>query len=92
MPDDWDAPFTIRLRIIDADGAELFAGETSTAKHEAHAARARRVGRARQPGAAGLGAADRAQGSCRRDEYTLEPGHVVEIEIDGIGILVNIVA
>jgi 2-dehydro-3-deoxy-D-arabinonate dehydratase len=25
-------------------------------------------------------------------EYTLEPGHVVEIEIDGIGILTNTVA
>ena len=25
------------------------------------------------------------------DEYTLEPGHVVEIEIDGIGVLVNTV-
>jgi len=26
------------------------------------------------------------------DEYTLEPGHVVAIEIDGIGVLVNTVA
>ena len=26
------------------------------------------------------------------DEYTLEPGHVVEIEIEGIGVLVNTVA
>ena len=26
------------------------------------------------------------------DEYTLEPGHVVEITIDGIGVLVNTVA
>ncbi len=32
VPDDWDAPFPIRLRITDADGAELFAGETSTAR------------------------------------------------------------
>ena len=30
MPDDWDAPWSIRLRITDADGTELFAGETST--------------------------------------------------------------
>ena len=65
VPDDWDAPFTIRLRITDADGAELFAGETSTATHEAHAARARRVGRARQPGPARLRAADRHRASCR---------------------------
>ena len=26
------------------------------------------------------------------DEYTLEPGHTVEIEIDGIGVLSNTVA
>ena len=26
------------------------------------------------------------------DEYTLEPGHTVEIEIEGIGALVNTVA
>ena len=32
VPDDWDAPFPIRLRITDAAGAELFAGETSTAR------------------------------------------------------------
>src|SRR5437868_9297617 len=32
VPDDWDEPFEIRLRITAADGAELFAGETSTAR------------------------------------------------------------
>src|SRR5207302_6070535 len=32
VPDDWDAPFPIRLRISDAAGKELFAGETSTAR------------------------------------------------------------
>ena len=32
VPDDWDAPFAIRMRITDASGAELFAGETSTAR------------------------------------------------------------
>ena len=26
------------------------------------------------------------------DAYTLEPGHIVEIEIEGIGVLVNTVA
>ncbi len=26
------------------------------------------------------------------DEYTLQPGHVVQIEIEGIGILVNTVS
>ena len=32
VPDDWDAPFPIRMRILDAEGGELFAGETSTAR------------------------------------------------------------
>ena len=32
VPDDWDEPFAIILRITGADGAELFAGETSTAR------------------------------------------------------------
>src|SRR5207302_2741384 len=32
VPDDWDAAFPIRLRISDAAGRELFAGETSTAR------------------------------------------------------------
>lgn len=30
VPDDWDEPLSIRLRIIDVEGRELFAGETST--------------------------------------------------------------
>ncbi len=49
VPDDWDAAFTIRLRISDAAGAELFAGETSTARMKRTPARARRLGDARQP-------------------------------------------
>ena len=32
VPDDWDAPLAIRMRIVDAAGAEVFAGETSTAR------------------------------------------------------------
>src|SRR5256714_14653933 len=32
VPDDWEAAFPIRLRISDAAGRELFAGETSTAR------------------------------------------------------------
>jgi 2-dehydro-3-deoxy-D-arabinonate dehydratase len=31
VPDDWEAPLEIRMRIVDASGRELFAGETSTA-------------------------------------------------------------
>ena len=32
VPDDWEAPLEIRMRILDATGGELFAGETSTAR------------------------------------------------------------
>ena len=31
VPDDWGAPLEIRMRITGPDGAELFAGETSSA-------------------------------------------------------------
>jgi 2-dehydro-3-deoxy-D-arabinonate dehydratase len=91
VPDDWDAPFPIRLRITDGDGGQLFAGETSTAKM-------RRTPRELAdwvmrdnpvpPGSVLL----TGTGLVPPDEYTLEPGHVVEIEIDGIGILTNTVA
>jgi 2-dehydro-3-deoxy-D-arabinonate dehydratase len=90
-PEDWEAPFPIRLRITDAAGTELFAGETSTAKMK----RAPRelvewVVRDNPipPGSVLL----TGTGVVPPDEYTLEPGHVVSIEIDGIGVLVNTVA
>jgi 2-dehydro-3-deoxy-D-arabinonate dehydratase len=91
VPDDWDAPFTIRLRITGDDGAALFAGETSTAKmkralHEL-AAWAMRD----NPIPAGSVLLT-GTGLVPPDDYTLAPGHVVEIEIDGIGILRNTVA
>ena len=91
MPDDWDAPFTIRLRITGSDGAELFAGETSTAKMKRSplelvdwVLRDNPV----PPGSVLL----TGTGLVPADEYTLAPGHVVAIEIDGIGVLRNTVA
>ena len=59
VPDDWDAPFPIRLRITDADGAELFAGETSTDRMKRTPRELAGVGGARQPDPARLGAPDR---------------------------------
>src|SRR5438093_3325785 len=32
VPDDWDAPLAISMRILGADGKALFAGETSTSR------------------------------------------------------------
>jgi len=86
VPDDWDAAFPIRLRILAADRSELFSGETSTA-------RMKRSPRELAdwvmqdnpvpPGSVLL----TGTGLVPPDEYTLEPGHTVQIEIDGIGML-----
>jgi 2-dehydro-3-deoxy-D-arabinonate dehydratase len=90
VPADWDAPFLIRLRITSAAGDELFAGETSTARmrrspHElaAWAIRDNPI----PPGSVLL----TGTGLVPPDEYALEPGHTVAIEIPGIGELVNTV-
>jgi len=91
VPDDWDAPFTIRMRISDAAGNELFAGETSTARMKrsprelaAWVVRDNPI----PPGSVLL----TGTGLVPPDEYTLQSGHVVEIEIEGVGALVNTVA
>ena len=87
-PVDLDAPFEIRMRIRAAGGDELFSGATST-------------GRMRRsfeelvdwllrdnpvpPGSVLL----TGTGLVPPDEFTLEPGQVVEITIPGIGTLRN---
>jgi 2-dehydro-3-deoxy-D-arabinonate dehydratase len=90
VPDDWDAAWTIALRITSAEGAELFAGETSTAKM-------RRTPRELvswvvrdNPVPAGSVLLT-GTGLVPGGGYTLLPGHRVEITIDGIGTLVNTV-
>lgn len=90
VPDDWEAPFPIRLRITGADGAELFAGETSTARMKRSPRElAEWVMRDNPipPGSVLL----TGTGLVPSDEYTLEPGHIVEITINGIGVLTNTV-
>jgi 2-dehydro-3-deoxy-D-arabinonate dehydratase len=79
------------MRILAADGRRLFEGETSTARMK----RALReladwVMRDNPvpPGSVLL----TGTGLVPPDAYTLEPGHTVEIEIEGIGALVNTVA
>ena len=91
VPDDWEAPLEIRMRIADAAGGELFAGETSTARM-----------RRSFPELVEWLLRDNpipprsvlltGTGLVPPDDYTLEPGHVVEIEIEGIGVLTNTVA
>jgi len=91
VPDDWDAPFPIRLRILDADGSELFVGETSTGRMK-RSPRELAAWLVRDnpipPGSVLL----TGTGLVPPDDYTLRPGHTVEIEIEGIGVLSNTVA
>jgi 2-dehydro-3-deoxy-D-arabinonate dehydratase len=91
VPDDWEQPFEIRMRITTADGLEVFAGETSTARMK-RTPRELAAWVVRDnplpPGSVLL----TGTGLVPPDEYTLEPGHTVEIEIPGIGTLANTVA
>jgi 2-dehydro-3-deoxy-D-arabinonate dehydratase len=91
VPDDWDAPLVIRMRIADRDGRELFAGETSTARMKrtipdlvGWLVRDNPV----PPGSVLL----TGTGLVPADGYTLGPGHRVSIEIEGIGVLENVTA
>jgi 2-dehydro-3-deoxy-D-arabinonate dehydratase len=91
VPDDWDAPFSIRMRIVDVAGGEVFDGETSTARMKRSprelvdwVMRDNPV----PPGSVLL----TGTGLVPPDDYTLAPGHTVEIEIDHIGVLTNTVA
>jgi 2-dehydro-3-deoxy-D-arabinonate dehydratase len=87
VPDDWSAPFEIRLRILDGDSV-LFEGETSTARmtrsFEELASWLVRDNPV-PPGSVLL----TGTGVVPPDEYTLAPGHVVEIAVPGIGTLRN---
>jgi 2-dehydro-3-deoxy-D-arabinonate dehydratase len=91
VPDDWDAYFPIRLRITGSDGRELFAGETSTERMKRTPRELAQWAVRDNPIPAGSVLLT-GTGLVPPDDYTLEPGHVVEIEIEGIGMLVNTVA
>ena len=91
VPDDWEAPLEIHMRITGADGAELFAGQTSTAKM-----------RRSFPDLVEWLLRDNpvpdgsilftGTGLVPPDDFTLEPGHTVDITVPGIGTLTNPVA
>jgi 2-dehydro-3-deoxy-D-arabinonate dehydratase len=91
VPDDWEEPFPIALRIRDGAGATVFEGETSTARMK------RGLGELAgfcvrdnpvPPGSVLL----TGTGLVPEDDFTLQPGMVVEVGIAGIGRLVNTVA
>lgn len=88
VPDDWEAPLTIRMRILDAAGSELFAGETSTARMRRSfpelvewLLRDNPV----PPGSVLL----TGTGLVPPDDFTLRPGQTVEINVPEIGTLTN---
>jgi len=91
VPDDWDAPLAISMRILGADGKALFAGETSTSRMR------RSFGELVEwllrdnpvpPGSVLL----TGTGLVPPDDFTLEPGQRVEIHVPEIGTLANDVA
>jgi 2-dehydro-3-deoxy-D-arabinonate dehydratase len=88
VPDDWEAPLEIRLRISDADGAELFAGETSTARMRRTFPELIEWLLRANPVPTGSVLLT-GTGLVPPDDFTLEPGHVVEIHVPGIGTLTN---
>ena len=88
VPEDWEAPLEIAMRVHAADGSELYAGETSTARMRrsfqelvAWLLRDNPV----PPGSVLL----TGTGLVPPDGFTLEPGHVVEITVSQIGTLRN---
>jgi 2-dehydro-3-deoxy-D-arabinonate dehydratase len=91
VPDDWEAPWTIRLRIEDGGGRELFAGETSTAKMRRTPHELASWLNRDNPVPAGSVLLT-GTGLVPENDYTLLPGHRVEVTIDGVGTLVNTVA
>jgi 2-dehydro-3-deoxy-D-arabinonate dehydratase len=88
VPDDWEAPLEIRLRIADDTGAELFAGETSTARMRRSFPELVGWLLRENPVPAGTVLLT-GTGLVPPDDFTLEPGHVVEIHVPGIGTLTN---
>jgi len=86
-----DEPLEIRMRILGDSESELFAGETSTARMKrsfAELVAFLLLDNPVPPGSVLL----TGTGLVPPDGFTLELGHVVEIEVPGIGVLVNPVA
>jgi 2-dehydro-3-deoxy-D-arabinonate dehydratase len=88
VPDDWQAPLELHMRIADAAGRELFAGSTSTARmRRAFPELVEWLLRDNPvpPGSVLL----TGTGLVPPDNFTLEPGNVVEIRVPEIGTLTN---
>jgi len=90
VSDDPEPEFAIELRISDASGAELFAGETSTARMRRGFGELADWLVRDNPVPAGTVLLT-GTGLVPPDDFTLEPGHTVAIRVPGIGTLVNTV-
>jgi 2-dehydro-3-deoxy-D-arabinonate dehydratase len=90
VPDDWSEPFQIRLRIT-RNGEAVFEGETSTARMTRSFEDLVEWLLRDNPVPAGSLLLT-GTGIVPPDDFTLEPGHLVEIHVPGIGTLRNPVA
>jgi len=88
VPDDWDAPLSIELTMRDADGGELFSGRTSTARMKRSFPDLVSWLVRDNPVPAGSVLLT-GTGLVPPDDFTLLPGHVVEIHVAEIGTLRN---
>ncbi|CAN5295047.1 MAG: fumarylacetoacetate hydrolase family protein [Actinobacteria bacterium] len=83
-----DEPLEIRMRIYGTSGAEVFAGETSTARMKRSFSELVEYLMRDNPVPAGSVLLT-GTGLVPPDDFTLEPGQVVEIQVPGIGVLTN---
>ena len=81
----------VAVQASDADGNELFVGETSTDRMKRTPRELAEWAVRDNPIPAGSVLLT-GTGLVPPDDYTLLPGHTVEIEIEGIGVLSNTVA
>jgi len=88
VPADWEAPLEISMRVEGENGNELFAGETSTARMRRSFAELVDWLVRDNPVPAGSILLT-GTGLVPPAEFTLSPGHVVEIQVPGIGTLRN---
>jgi 2-dehydro-3-deoxy-D-arabinonate dehydratase len=88
VPDDWEAPHEIRMRIVDGSGRELYSGETSTVKMRRSFGEL--VDWLLRDNPVPVGSVLlTGTGLVPPDDFTLEPGHTVEITVPEIGTLRN---
>jgi 2-dehydro-3-deoxy-D-arabinonate dehydratase len=88
VPEDWDVALEIHLRVIDSGGGEIFAGETSTAKMRRSFTELVEWLLRDNPVPAGSVLLT-GTGLVPADDFTLEPGHTVQITVPEIGTLTN---